>query len=500
MSKSSKYKKIYDKLDRVTTSNNAREKMAIINVKPRLEKQRKTKIIVITSVVVALILVGGFFIWRYLLMPNIVLKKGNVVIDYKDKYKDPGYKAYYIRKNITKMVKISNNINSKKLGKYRVIYTVKYGMFTDKKIRVVTVKDTLKPKLKLAGTGDIYVCPESKYKEEAYSAIDNYDGDITKKVKVTIKKDKITYSVTDNAGNNNTITRKIKYEDIEKPTISLTDGDTISVASGSSFTDPGYSASDNCDGDISKNVTVSGSVNTGAIGTYSLTYTVSDKAGNAASATRTVKVVDNKGVIYLTFDDGPSAATTGDILDILKAEGVQATFFVTCSGPDSLIKREYDEGHAIGLHTASHNYALVYSSVTNYFNDLNRVSARVKSITGFDSKIIRFPGGSSNTISRHYSSGIMSTLTKEVVNRGYRYFDWNVSSGDAEAANPPVARIISNTEAGLSHNRINMVLMHDIKGHTRDALKTIIEWAKSNGYTFSKITDTTPMITQHVNN
>ena len=217
-------------------------------------------------------------------------------------------------------------------------------------------------------------------------------------------------------------------------------------------------------------------------------------------ATRTVKVVDNKGVIYLTFDDGPSAATTGDILDILKAEGVQATFFVTCSGPDSLIKREYDEGHAIGLHTASHNYALVYSSVTNYFNDLNRVSARVKSITGFDSKIIRFPGGSSNTISRHYSSGIMSTLTKEVVNRGYRYFDWNVSSGDAEAANPPVARIISNTEAGLSHNRFNMVLMHDIKGHTRDALKTIIEWAKSNGYTFSKITDTTPMITQHVNN
>ena len=135
-------------------------------------------------------------------------------------------------------------------------------------------------------------------------------------------------------------------------------------------------------------------------------------------------------VIYLTFDDGPSR-NTSYILDVLKSENVKATFFITGKGSDYIIKREYEEGHSIGLHTYSHNYKAIYSKVDAYFKDIEAVNQRLCDITTTRSKIVRFAGGSSNTISRRYKKGIMSELTKEVIARGYKYYDWNIDSGDA---------------------------------------------------------------------
>ena len=212
-----------------------------------------------------------------------------------------------------------------------------------------------------------------------------------------------------------------------------------------------------------------------------------------------------KGVIYLTFDDGPNNTITKQILDILKEENVKATFFVTNKGSDSIIKREYNEGHTVALHTASHEYSKVYSSVDNYFKDLDLVQARVKRITGVESKIIRFPGGSSNTVSRNYDKGIkiMTILTSEVLNRGYKYYDWNVDSGDAGncvSASNKSNCVYKNVTKNLSKKRSNIVLMHDIKSYTKDALRDIIAYGKANGYTFKAITTDTTMITQRVNN
>ncbi len=153
----------------------------------------------------------------------------------------------------------------------------------------------------------------------------------------------------------------------------------------------------------------------------------------------------------------------------------------------------------MALHTNVHDYARVYASVDAYFADLNAISERVKNITGEESKIIRFPGGSSNTVSRHYATGIMSTLVEEVQKRGYRYYDWNISSGDA--GNTTLAsEVYSNVVNSLSKERSNMVLMHDTKSYTRDAVRNIIRYGKEHGYTFEKITIDTPMVTQRVNN
>ena len=178
-----------------------------------------------------------------------------------------------------------------------------------------------------------------------------------------------------------------------------------------------------------------------------------------------ISVSDKTGIVEFAKElaaIGIEIISTGGTYKKLKEEGIKATFFVTNSGPDELIKREYDEGHAVGLHTASHNYSIVYNSVDSYFRDLGSVSDRVKRITGVESKIIRFPGGSSNTVSRRYVPGIMSTLTSEVINRGYRYYDWNLSSGDAVGGAPPSSNdIYNNVVSRLSKDRVNMVLMHD---------------------------------------
>ena len=270
---------------------------------------------------------------------------------------------------------------------------------------------------------------------------------------------------------------------------------------GDKFEDPGVKASDNCDGDLTSKVSVDNKINNSNEGTYEVIYKVKDAAGNEGTITRTVKVnpKNRNGVVYLTFDDGPNSGTTDAILDILKAKGVKATFFVTNKGPDELIKREFDEGHTVALHTASHNYALIYSSDEAYFNDLRSVGDRVKRITGQESKIIRFPGGASNTISRRYSQGIMTRLTSKVLAQGYKYYDWNVSSGDAGSTTDP-NQVYLNVVNGLHRDRVNMVLMHDIKPYTRDALARIIDYCKNNGYPMERITMSTEMITQRVNN
>ena len=471
--------------------------MSEVNVKVK-RRINKTGLFLILLSVLVLMVVGG----SYLLFPQIKLKGDNVVVlNYKDEYKEKGFTAKRIDKDISDEVKVSGKVNTSKLGTYKISYEVE-GTFGRKVVRTVKVVDNEKPVMKLDDSKKIYLCPGTKYVKEDIKAEDNYDGDLSDKVVIKATDKKVVYSVTDSSGNEVKHEKEIVYEDKENPVIELTGDKYAYVFLNEVYSDQGAVAKDNCEGNITSKISVSNKVNTKQVGTYEVTYTIKDGSGNTSSVSRSVRVSErNKvGTIYLTFDDGPQWGTTDKILDILKEEGVEATFFVTNKGPDELIKRMYDEGHTVALHTATHDYATVYASVDSYFNDLNSVKARVKRITGYDSTIIRFPGGSSNTVSRKYSVGIMSTLTSEVVNRGYKYFDWNISSGDAAGGSPTPTQIKNNVVNNLRKDRINMVLMHDIKTYTRDALRDIIRYGKDNGYTFEKITMDTTMVKQRVNN
>ena len=189
----------------------------------------------------------------------------------------------------------------------------------------------------------------------------------------------------------------------------------------------------------------------------------------------------------MTFDDGASPYTE-KLLNVLAQYGVKATFFVTCSGDDYLIEREYKEGHAVGLHTCTHNYSTIYTSVYNFFEDLYAVQDRVKNITGYTSYLMRFPGGSSNLVSTAYDGGthIMSRLVNEVGARGFTYFDWNVSSGDAGGATTSEA-VYENVIYALKEGGSSVVLQHDTKEFSVDAVESIIIYGLNNGYIFAPL-------------
>lgn len=268
--------------------------------------------------------------------------------------------------------------------------------------------------------------------------------------------------------------------DYSVPEITLLGDSHITIYTGDSYDDPG-AISDTT-------VFASGQVDTTCPGDYLVSYVTADSAGNIATASRVVTVLSrNTGVIYLTFDDGPSAYTA-ELLDVLAKYNVKATFFVTNAGSDEMIAREYNEGHAIGLHSCTHDYSYIYTSVDNFFSDLYCVQNRVKNITGYTSYLMRFPGGSSNLVSSRYDGGtrIMSTLVREVEARGFTYFDWNITSGDAGG---------TTSSDGVYRNVINqvyrdgksVVLQHDIKSFSVAAVERIIQWGLANGFTFDKL-------------
>ena len=132
-------------------------------------------------------------------------------------------------------------------------------------------------------------------------------------------------------------------------------------------------------------------------------------------------------------------------------------------------------------------------------NEFNKIDELVYKYTNTRPKLIRFPGGSSNTVSRKYRAGIMSDLTKKVEELGFKYFDWSISSGDAGGTTNS-NKIIQNVISSISETGDNVVLLHDIKSYTVDAIEGIIQYGLANGYTFAPLTMESPVAHQKVNN
>ncbi len=190
-------------------------------------------------------------------------------------------------------------------------------------------------------------------------------------------------------------------------------------------------------------------------------------------------------VAYLTFDDGPTANVTPKILDVLKEKDVKATFFVLgkmmLANPD-VAQRAVSEGHIIANHSFSHDYNTVYSTAESFAEEIKRAEEIIINTVGEEgyTKVFRFPGGSFNKDAKF----------KEKLNDiGYVYVDWNALNGDAEGHNVSVSRQIQNiTETTRGKNSV-VVLMHDAatKQTTADALGTIIDVLRENGYTFKTL-------------
>lgn len=436
-----------------------------------------------------------------------------VFLEYGTAYVDPGVRAqlsgtlFWKEGVVPERVNVQteNNVNDQKLGKYTVTYSAQLDGLNASAERTVWVVDTESPVITLVDSGK--PLPEgTAYEEEGFSASDNYDGDITHRVVRTESYGKVTYTVTDSAGNPAAVEREIPHYDPVPPEITLTEGERLSVPAGVFFTDPGYTAMDNVDGDVTERVTVEGEVLWHIPGTYQLTYSVKDNFENSTTVNRYVEVqaqdlpeieTPTGFVIYLTFDDGPGPYTDR-LLDVLDKYGVKATFFVVDTGYDAVMKRIVDSGHSIGIHTVSHDYEAIYAGVDAYFEDLYGMQEIIYENTGVRTHLLRFPGGSSNTISC-FNEGIMTTLTQAVRDAGFRYFDWNVDSNDAGGAKK-TETVVENVTKGIARQRLSVVLQHDIHEFSVEAVEKIIRWGLDQGYQFLPLEMDSPEFRHGVNN
>ena len=421
-----------------------------------------------------------------------------------DEYIDEGVVLKLGKKVIKKSkydVKVDGKYDTNKVGKYKIKYFVKYRGKKLNTYRIINVYDDINPELTInVDTVQKDYCTK-KYKQEIkYTALDNYDGDLTDKILVDEEENKIIYKVKDSSGNESVKEVKIDYGTKPSKKFVLNGQSKMYVVLNKTYEEKGASYTDGCGNKINKEIKISGSVDTSTLGEYKITYSVDGET----DITRTVVVREKPlKTIYLTFDDGPGAKTK-KVLAALDKYNVKATFFVTNQfGRGSyqyLIKEEYDKGHAIGVHTLTHNYN-VYESVDAYINDFNAMNEIIKNQTGEYSKIFRFPGGSGNTVSRNYAHGVVTDIANEMTNRGYVYFDWNLSSGDASKNKVSPSTIVNNVLNHVDSCATNcVILFHDYKSETAEAIEPILKELVSRGYDFATLSVDSPTVHAKIKN
>lgn len=375
--------------------------------------------------------------------------------------------------------------------------------------RKLECKDVVAPAISLHGDAHVLLNYGDSYTDPGAVAIDDVDGDLTASMTVTGTIDSsvygeqyITYSVTDSNGNIAQKERVVVVKESVPPELLLNGESRFFVKLNEEYVEPGYTAIDNADGDISPLVKVEGSVDTSKIGAYTLTYTSTDSSNNSVSLTRTVYVYNAQGyndvepngkIVYLSFDDGPGPYTQ-QLLDILDKYNVKVTFFVTAQYSDyiDLIGEAYRRGHTIAMHTYSHRFENIYASSSAYYEDLNKIKALCEAQTGVSPTIVRFPGGTSNTASKKHCPGIMTSLTQSLPANGYQYCDWNVDSMDAGGAKT-AQTVAQNVISAIPEFKNSFVLQHDTKQYSVEAVEKIITWGLANGYVFMPMNANSPM-------
>jgi peptidoglycan/xylan/chitin deacetylase (PgdA/CDA1 family) len=195
-------------------------------------------------------------------------------------------------------------------------------------------------------------------------------------------------------------------------------------------------------------------------------------------------IVNPDKTIYITFDDGPSPLTT-KILDTLKTQGIKATFFVVGKQIDKypeILKRIVNEGHAVGIHTDTHQYEQIYANLDAFLNDYDQTMAKIKAITNSPVTVYRLPGGSLN----NYNKNIAGDIIKELNFRGFANFDWNVSAGDSSPNRLSSTEIISNIVTDAEGKNVGIVLMHDTDTMitTSESLAEVIRQLREMGFNF----------------
>ena len=428
-------------------------------------QQTVSRILIALAIVLAIACCGVF--GAILFYPDntiFVLNGEDIQTELFESFSDPGFIAEHNGKNVSKNVTVTGTVDTTRAGEYTLTYTLNNKGKQMQLFRKVTVIDSVFPVITLNGETEVTVFGAEQYIEAGAVASDGRSSDISNSIVLSRQETDsgfdVIYSVTSPNGKESKAVRHVRI---------ATPSPTLKPTKRPQTQQPQVS-----------------------------------KAPSASKRPANFPKKDGHSVICLTFDDGPGSKVTPRILDTLKENDVKATFFIInfSQANSYLVKRIVDEGHTLAIHGYSHEYRQIYASEEAFIKNIEKLQAKIFELTGQKPDIIRFPGGSSNTVSR-FNKGIMSRLTELVEQKGYIYFDWNVSSGDASGkGKQPSDTIFNNVKNGLVKDRTNIVLMHDsnAKTTTADALQRIIDYGKQQGYEFKAITRETPVAHQRVNN
>ena len=473
---------------------------------------KAVKKILLTIPVITVLIIGTIIIFKKDKIEVQLNGENNIQIKAKEEYADAGFIVFKNDKELNKKdytYEEINTVDTNTLGKYYITYKINYKNEEYEVVRTIEVIDDEKPILtvNLDKIERDYCTQKDKTKLE-YTSVDNYDGDITDKINIEEKDNRVILTTTDTSGNTSLLELPITY--INKPstetTFKVNGYSKMYIPINTKYNEEGASIKDGCGKVLSDDIITTGSVDTNIIGEYTIKYT--SKKDTSLLTTRTVIVYEpntktiqktsSEKVIYLTFDDGPYVYTNR-ILEILKKYNVKATFFVTNQFPSytHLIQDEYNQGHTVAVHTYTHKWN-VYESIDSYVNDFNKMNNLIQKYTGNESQIFRFPGGSSNTISRNYAKGIVSAVASYMTEKGYVYFDWDVDSTDAAGGSQTA--IYNNVVNGVKKCSRCVVLMHDIQYNTYMQLDNILKTLTSQGYVFGTLSTGSPTCHHGINN
>ena len=301
--------------------------------------------------------------------------------------------------DITADIVTVNNVNVNTAGQYIITYNVTDSSGNDatEVTRTVNVTDTTAPVITLVGDAEITVEVGSTYTDLGATASDNYDGDISADIVTVNNVDTSvigsyteTYNVTDSSGNAATeVTRTVNVTDTTAPVITLVGDTQITVEVGSTYTDLGATASDNYDGDITADIVTVNNVDTSVIGTYTVTYNVSDDAGNAATeVTRTVNVTDTTAPVITLVGDAEITVEVGSTYTDLGA--------TASDNYDGDITADIVTVNNVNVNTAG-QYVITYNVTDSSGNDATEVT-RTVNVTDTTAPVITLVGDAEITV------------------------------------------------------------------------------------------------------
>ena len=386
-------------------------------------------------------------------------------------------------------------------------------------IFIIIITFLLCAQIRLKGKTVITLNYDEVYEEPGYSSL--FKVKVTNNIKNNkVGKYKVTYK--------NILFKKyrtVEIVDEVKPVITLID-DNVTILLNEEYKEPGYKAQDEYDGDITDKVEIISGLKNNQVGTYKITYKVTDSSKNTTKISRVVNVVNtlykdeyesidnnmtgwytsnrqdgsrpreseikkykdqnvyflghDKKVIYLTFDEGGNITYVKEIVDILNKHNIDATFFFSrnyiSNNPD-LMKKIINSGHSIGNHTVNHlsmPSLATKDKFDSYYSEIKETEIAFMQATGKPmEKLFRYPMG-------EYSNRTMNIMKS----MGYKSIFWSVAYKDWDGDyNKEYS--LNNMKKQL-HNGAIYLIHPKCKGNY-EALEDFINYATDLGYKFDLV-------------